>query len=410
VSSGPATPPAVPPHEPELLHPAVFRRSLAGFFLSGVLFSFLGAVLPRWGYHLQGDYVTVGNYFLAIGLGIMVGVSLAHRILRRRSCAWVLTAGCVSAAAAFVFLGLVPPPFSPWWRMGGLFVTGVAGAALYAAVFHSVGAVYEHDPSATANLAGLFLSLGCMVTALWVAVSFYIYTIFSVLFFLALIPAFLAGVLARSQFPAPQPLAHPSLGQVMRDFRSPAAVMFSLLIFFQFGNEYAVAGWLPLFLIQRLGISPESALWLLALFWFALMTGRSVAQFALRRVRRARLLLAAVVADLFGCVVLLATENLFGVITGILLIAAGFAVIFPVLAEQMGGRFPNYHPVFFSGIFSFAMAGGLLAPWSLGYLAQAWGIQAVMGLPLAGSVMVFLLLVLIWIEARLTGPRAFRTG
>ena len=34
-------------------------------------------------------------------------------------------------------------------------------------------------------------------------------------------------------------------------FRSPGAVLFALLLFIQFGNEWSIAGWLPLFLIRR---------------------------------------------------------------------------------------------------------------------------------------------------------------
>ena len=57
-------------------------------------------------------------------------------------------------------------------------------------------------------------------------------------------------------------------------FQNPGAVLFSLLLFFQFGNEWSIAGWLPLFLIRRLGISPADSLLLLALYWAALLVGR----------------------------------------------------------------------------------------------------------------------------------------
>ena len=39
------------------------RRALAGFFVSGVLLSFLGAILPSWKQHLSSDYIVVGLYF-----------------------------------------------------------------------------------------------------------------------------------------------------------------------------------------------------------------------------------------------------------------------------------------------------------------------------------------------------------
>ena len=39
------------------------RRALAGFFVSGLLISFLGAILPSWQHHLSSEYETVGFYF-----------------------------------------------------------------------------------------------------------------------------------------------------------------------------------------------------------------------------------------------------------------------------------------------------------------------------------------------------------
>ena len=60
--------------------------------------------------------------------------------------------------------------------------------------------------------------------------------------------------------------------------------------------------------------------------------------------------------------ILLATDNQFGAVSGILLLGGAFAPIYPLLVEKIGHRFPSFHPGFYNGIFSFAIAGGLLAP------------------------------------------------
>ena len=73
------------------------------------------------------------------------------------------------------------------------------------------------------------------------------------------------------------------------------------------------------------------------------------------------------------------------------------------MAEAIGRRFPYYHPGFFNGIFTFAQVGGLIAPASVGYAAALWGVQVVVGIPLIGTLMVMLLLVLIWLESKVTG-------
>ncbi len=173
---------------------------------------------------------------------------------------------------------------------------------------------------------------------------------------------------------------------MLRDFRNPGAVLFSLLLFFQFGNEWSMAGWLPLFLIRRLGISPKDSLLLLALYWASLLVGRIISQFILKRVNRALLLIGSIVSALLGMIVLASTNNLFGALMGILFVGAGFASIYPLVVEKIAHRFPYYHPGFYNGLFSLAMTGGFLAPWLLGYFAEAWGIQAVMILPLGRHV------------------------
>jgi hypothetical protein len=76
--------------------------------------------------------------------------------------------------------------------------------------------------------------------------------------------------------------------------------------------------------------------------------------------------------------------------------------------ENIGRRFPYYHPMIYSGIFSFAVTGGMLAPWSLGFMAQWWGIGAMVVVPMLGTGLVFFLLGLIVIEGRLSEGQPVR--
>ena len=84
-------------------------------------------------------------------------------------------------------------------------------------------------------------------------------------------------------------------------------------------------------------------------------------------------------------------------------LGCGYASIFPLVAEAIGHRFPYYHPGFFNGIFSLALLGGLLAPATLGYAASFWGVGVVIGIPLVGTLLVMALLLLIWLESKVTG-------
>lgn len=376
-----------------------------GFFLQGLLLSFLGAMLPAWGYHLASQYIAAGNYFLCMNLGILAGLRASHWLLGRKGISFLLPLACALACAGVLTMALAAPP-SLWWRMVGLFWVGTGAGLLNAGLFHSLSLVFIQNPAATVNVCGVLFGLGCIVTALLVAGTFYVYTVASILLLLAVIPFFYAVVYARTPLPVlPLPEA-PSWARTFEDFRNPAAVLFALVLFFQFGNEWALAGWLPVFLMQRLGISPAGALLMLAWYWLALLLGRIVVQAVMPRLRHRHLLAAGSLSALFGCVVLTFTDNRFGACAGILFTAAGFAVTYPITVDLIGGRFPHYHPGFFTGIFGIAFAGALLAPATVGYYANWLGIRVVTGLPLAGTCIVALLLALIWLETRLSGKTA----
>lgn len=382
------------------------RRALSGFFLSGLFLAFLGAILPAWGYHLKPQYDIIGHYFLSQILGLLIASRAAKDLLPRKGIRFTLLTACGICCAALLFLALFSPPAAPWWRVFGLFALGFGAGLLNSAIFHAIGPAYRLDPAAAINLAGILFGFGCLVITLLVAGAFYVYTVPSILFIAAMIPFFFTALYAHGpltempgeeRFPARQLLA---------DFKNPGAILMALLLFFQFGNEWALAGWLPLFLNQRIGVNPATSLLMLALYWMALLVGRLVAQALFPRVPHGRLLLASVLSAMFGCVILSATDNRFGAVSAILFVGGGFAVICPLALEMIGSRFPSFQPGVFSGVFSIAVTGGLLAPATLGYFAQFWDIGVVVWLPLAGTVLVFILVLLIWLETKLSGKAA----
>ncbi|MCX6629593.1 MAG: MFS transporter [Candidatus Solibacter sp.] len=378
--------------------------ALAGFLVSGFLLALLGAILPAWGYHRDpSDFIAVGNFFLSLAIGIVAAARFARPIMLRRGLSFLLVSACGLSCLALLYLALVSPPLSDWWRVAGLLVLGAGAGLLNLALFHAISPGYQDDAAGTVNKGGILYGLGCLAATLLVAGTFYAYTVPSILTFMALVPGFFAGLYVPKSYAAPPEGTHPTLRQALRDFRSPGAVLFALLLFFQFGNEWSIAGWLPIFLIRRVGLSPPGSLMILALYWLFLITGRLIAVALLPRLRHGRLLMGSVLGAIFGCLVLVFTKNVFGAAVGACFVGAGFASIFPLVAEAIGRRFPYYHPGFFNGIFSFALVGGLVAPATLGYAASKWGVGVVVGIPLIGMFVVMILLILIWLESKVTG-------
>jgi FHS family glucose/mannose:H+ symporter-like MFS transporter len=378
-------------------------RVLPGFLTSGFLFALLGALLPRWGYHITADYRTIGGYFICLAVGVIVPTESAAGLFRQTSISRQMAAGCGLATASLVLLAFIPLEASPVWRMLGLLLVGFSAGLINSTLFAALSAAYTRDVARAVSIGGILFGVGCLASALIVALTFYSLSVTGALLLLALVPGVFAFVYYRMNIPAIVTTGQPSLLEAVRDFRSFGTVAFALLLFFQFGNEWAIAGWLPMFLIEQLGISPKTSILLLALYWTALLVGRVVLFAILRRVGHGRLLFVSASGAAFGCILLFFTNNVFGATMSILLIGFGFAAIYPLVAEQIGRRFTYYHPGLFNGIFSLALAGGMLAPGTLGLFADDYGIRAVAALPLIGTLMVVALVLLIWLESKVTG-------
>jgi hypothetical protein len=372
--------------------------------LSGFLLAFLGAILPAWGFNRDlADFTQAGNYFLCLAAGLMASIRVARPLMTRHGIGFLLMLGCWLACASLVGLAFVSPPASAWWRAAGLVAMGLSAGLLNMGLFHAISSSYEADAASAVTRGGIWYGLGGLVVALVAAGSFYAYNVPGTLALMAVVPALFAITYSRASFVAAAPETKITFRQALNDFRSPAAILFALALFFQFGNEWSVAGWLPLFLMHRLGLSPEAALLVLALYCLFLMAGRLGAIAILPRVRHRRLLVGSVLSALFGCLILYLTMTGFGAVSGAFFLGAGYASVYPLVAEAIGNRFPYYHPGFFNGIFSLAMLGGLLAPATLGYAAAKWDVRVVMGIPLLGTCMVMILILSIGLEAKVTG-------
>ena len=99
--------------------------ALSGFLVSGFLMALLGAILPAWGYHRDPpDFIGAGNYFLSLAIGIVAAARFARPIMLRRGLSFLLVFACGLSCLALLYLALVSPPLSDWWRVPGLLVLG----------------------------------------------------------------------------------------------------------------------------------------------------------------------------------------------------------------------------------------------------------------------------------------------
>ena len=377
---------------------------VAGFLLAGVLIGELGSLLIAWQYHINEEPQIAGLHFLALNAGYVAAAAIAQRILARVSIHSVAVLASAVASASLVALSFLAPPMPALWRLAALGFVGFAAGALVTTLLHALEPYYESERASAANICGVMFSTGCLLATLTVGVTYLAGSVQLETALLAIVPLVFLCMYAieRHSTAAVAPRHDVTMRESLRDLRSIAAVLFSLILFFQFGNEWAIAGWLPLFLVHRLGTRPEWAIAALAVYFLALTIGRVGAQRLLPFVKHRRLLLASIVAAMLGYLALSFATSLPGAILAVVIIGAGFAPVYPLIAENLDERF-SYHPGFYNGIFSIAITGGMSTPWLLGYVDSWLGMPYVMFVPALGSVAVFFLILLLMLEARVMG-------
>ena len=136
------------------------------------------------------------------------------------------------------------------------------------------------------------------------------------------------------------------------------------------------------------------------------MFGRLVAQVLLEWFNHRRLLLGAIVLAMIGYVVLSFAQTALVRLIAVTLIGAGYAPIYPLIAERLDDRF-SYHPGFWNGTVSIAITGAMCAPWVLGYVDQFVGVNMRHGRARlwVHSAVSCVLAILLMFEARLMGEK-----
>ena len=381
---------------------------LGGFFLLGTLLGLPGPLFVAWRYHINLDPQLVGLHFLAVNAGYLLAAAAGPKLLFRIQTRILLRCSCGIALAGIAALAIVAPPAPLAARLATWAIIGAAAGALATALLFGLRTPFTKSASLALNRAGALVGSGCLFATFIVGATYFAVPgpLGTALLGLAPLAFFLLYLrtgtpLGAAPFPGQE---HEALRKTMRDLRSVATVLLSLLLFFQFGNEWAIAGWLPLFVIHRVGANPAVALGTLALYLLALTLGRLAAQRILNVLEHRTVLIVSVAAAVCGCIVLGLASTLTVISSAVVLLGFAFAPILPVVAEQLDDRF-SFHPGFYNGTISIAITGAMSVPGLLGLIAGYCGMRCVVLLPAVGSAIVLIIALLMMFEAHLMGAR-----
>lgn len=328
-----------------------------------------------------------GNLFLLLYLGIFLASLTVGPLIDSVGNKANLFIASLLVAAAMVWFALAHSFASA--AMAAVLL-GLGGGGLNTCTNALVSDIYGGDRGPMLNLLGIFFGIGALCVPLLAASIEGHFTIPQLFLFCAVLAGVCAFGYAMLSFPAAKAAQAFSLTDAFGVAKYEGVLLLAFILFMESGNEASIGGWTSTF-VNTIGYSARTATLVLASYWAALMLSRMMAARVLHGIAKSQLVLIIALMSLAGCLLLVAARSLILLFAGTALIGLSYGPIFPTTLAIAGDRYSERTGTVFGLLFSIALMGGMLFPWTVGEISQRLSVRAGMIVPSLGAVGIILL-------------------
>jgi len=369
-------------------------------FLFGIVMALLGAVLPVISARLQIGMAQAGDLFFAMNLSMLLASVSVGTLTDRYGLKFALAGGPLLVLAALAGLAFAAGMRDLVLSMAAL---GFGGGALNVGA-NTLVADLEDEPmrkNAALNRLGIYFGFGALLLPLQMAALLESLGLAGILAIACALCAASALYTSLQCFPQPKHREHTPAGELARLAATPLVLAFGLLLFFQSGNEFTVAGYLSTFLVRETGATVSSASYALSVYWASIMLARVCLGRLLLKVDGHTAILVCAGAAAAGAWWTSSASSLWNGIPAIVLLGMGLAGVFPTALGLAGSEFKQRSGTVFGILFTMALAGGMTIPWLAGRLSEAKTTRAAFQIAAIGFAAIF---ALEWLRRRLAAP------
>ncbi|MHB8412929.1 MAG: MFS transporter [Candidatus Acidiferrales bacterium] len=343
-----------------------------GFMLTGMVTTILGPILPFLASRWRLNDSRSGLLFTAQFGASMAGVLLSGYILSRRGPRICLVIGYASIGVGVAALAVSS------WTAGMIFIA-CYGFGLGWSIPTTNLLIAELNPDRrAAALNTLNLAWGLGAVALPVAATGFlkVQRVPAMLFGLGTASLLICAMFTRgpawSWKTLPAKVPSP-VGTQQVSSPTSSLVILGMLFFLYVGTENSFGGWTASF-ARRIHAGTQAD-WALvpSFFWAALLLGRAVAPFVLRRMHEIVLARTGLFLTVAGAIVVLSSGRYASLAVGVALAGLGLSSIFPITISQFSYRFGHSASRFVGGMFALAGLGGATLPWLVGFTSHQFG-------------------------------------
>jgi MFS transporter, FHS family, glucose/mannose:H+ symporter len=374
--------------------PASVRRltvsAFAGMFVFGIVMAILGAVLPSLFEKIGFGAGAAGNLFLSMNFAMLVMTVFFGPLVDRFGFKTLLIASSLLVAAAFLLLaGASTYPA----LVVAVVVLGFGGGGLNGGTNTLTSDINEGERRGPAlNVLGIFFGFGALTIPFLkgtLLASFGLRPVLLLATVFGLVPLALYAAL---RFPrAKQPQGFP-IKEAAKVARDPRLWVCAFLLFFESGNEFTVGGWISTLLQKTHGAGPSAAALVLAGYWAAVMAGRVLSARLVRRLGKERLVVAGAALALAAALVLWLSPARTPAMAAAVVIGLGFAPVYPTILAVVGETFDALTGTAFGIVLAVGLAGGMIAPWLAGRIAESSGLRQGLVVPVVNCILIIVLM------------------
>jgi len=362
----------------------LFLSACTGILVFGIVLAILGTVfgLPAMRERLQVSLAQQGTVFLLLYLGIFVSSLVVGPFIDHLGNKANLLASSVTVALAMV---LFAGAHSFAMAGGAAILLGLGGGGLNTCTNVLVSDLYAAQRGPMLNLLGIFFGFGAIsipLTAASIEGHFSISQLFLICAGLAAVCALWYALIP---FPPAKTKQAFSWQEVFEVAQYDGVLLLAFILFCESGNEACIAGWTSTY-VAASGYATRVATLVLATYWAGLMAGRILAARVLRATGKSQLIVIAAFLSLLGCAALLSAHARALLFAGTALIGLAYGPIFPTTLAIAGDRYSQRAGTVFGFLFSVALIGGMLFPWSVGQVSQTISVRIGMIVPALGAV------------------------
>lgn len=350
----------------------VFWSACLGMLLFGIGLITLGAILPDLRIRHSLSAVEAGTLFSILPIGIMAGSLLFGPVCDRYGYRVLLAISAMLMFAGFEGLAFT---HTAWILTMSVLLIGIGGGAINGATNAVVADISTTGKGADLSLLGVFFGIGALGMPLLLSVlkqSFDFQFIVATTGFIALAATILFLIVRFPPAKQAEGLSMKQIGPMVKDL---TLLLIAFFLFFQSAFEGLINNWTTTYLMERVAAPQSAALMGLSAYIAGMTVMRLLIGSIFRKLPGRTLLYTSFAITFVALVLFRLSGSMIPAAAGLFLLGAGIASGFPTMLGFVGNRYPHLSGTAFSFVFVIALLGNMLVNYSMGLVAENYGIK-----------------------------------